>query len=79
MNLGQTLNTARNTLAQADVEDAALEAEVLLRHVLHIERSHLYRDYLNEINPADSDTYFSFINRRLTGEPSAYITGIKEF
>jgi len=79
VNLGQTLNTARNTLAQADVEDAALEAEVLLRHVLHIERSHLYRDYLNEINPADSDTYFSFINRRLTGEPSAYITGIKEF
>jgi release factor glutamine methyltransferase len=77
--LAQALNSARDTLAQKDIEDASLEAEILLRHTLKIDRTQLYLDFEKELNPEDEKAFEALITRRLKGEPSAYIIGHREF
>jgi release factor glutamine methyltransferase len=79
MKLTEALNSAGDILAQKNVEDAPLEAELLLRHVLKIDRTRLYLDLETELNPEDEKVFRRLIARRLNGEPSAYITGKREF
>jgi release factor glutamine methyltransferase len=77
--LAQALNSSRDTLARNAIEDAPLEAELLLRHVLEINRTQLYIDLEKELNPRHEKVFRALIERRLNGEPSAYITGHREF
>jgi release factor glutamine methyltransferase len=77
--LAQALNSARGTLARKKIEDASLEAEILLRHTLKIDRTQLYLDFEKELSPEDEKAFGTLIARRLKGEPSAYITGRREF
>jgi release factor glutamine methyltransferase len=79
MTLSQALERARRTLALKAIEDAPLEAELLLRHTLKINRTQLYLDLEKELSPEDEEAYQALIERRLAGEPSAYITGHREF
>jgi len=79
MTLKEALELARGALARSAVEDASLEAELLLRHVLKIDRTQLYLDLENELSQDDEKAYQAFIARRLSGEPSAYIVGHREF
>lgn len=73
------LERAREQLARHKIEDAALEAELLLRHTLKIDRAQLYTEPDCELKSKHADTYKTFIKRRIKGEPSAYITGHREF
>ncbi|MBI4187755.1 MAG: peptide chain release factor N(5)-glutamine methyltransferase [Chloroflexi bacterium] len=73
------MNRARETLAANDIEDPALESELLLRHVLGISRVQLYLELEHELTPEQSQKFQRFIERRLKQEPSAYITGHREF
>ncbi|MFC1913813.1 peptide chain release factor N(5)-glutamine methyltransferase [Chloroflexota bacterium] len=75
----QALAQARQLLAAKNIEDAPLEAELLLRHTLKINRAQLYTDLNYELNPEQEKTYRQIIWRRLEDEPSAYITGHCEF
>jgi release factor glutamine methyltransferase len=77
--LTQALNSARDTLARNAIEDTPLEAELLLRYVLNINRTQLYLDLEKELNPEDEKVFRALIARRLKGEPAAYITGHREF
>jgi release factor glutamine methyltransferase len=79
VNIGRALETARNSLAGAEIEDAGLEAEILLRHVLKTDRARIYSESGNELDPGDAAEFQALIERRLKGEPSAYITGNREF
>ena len=79
MNLKQALAHARGVLADNDIEDASLEGELLLRHVLEISRIQLYLDLDQELSPTHEETLRHLIERRLRGEPSAYIIGHREF
>lgn len=79
MNLKEALVRARGNLARHNVEDATLEAEILLRHVLKITRPQLYQELDAELSKTDEDSYFRMVARRQQGEPSAYITGHREF
>ena len=79
MNLKQALAQARGVLAGNDIEDASLEGELLLRHVLGKSRPQLYLDLDDELSPAHEGIYRLLVERRLRGEPSAYITGHREF
>jgi release factor glutamine methyltransferase len=56
-----------------------LEAEVLLRHVLGIDRANLYADLHRMLDKVEWAAFSRFIQRRLDREPAAYITGHKEF
>jgi len=77
--LAEALNRSRAILAQNAIEDAPLEAELLLRHVLNINRTQLYLDLEHELSPQDEKTFRALVERRLGGEPTAYITRHREF
>jgi release factor glutamine methyltransferase len=78
--LKQALALARERLASVnDVEDPRLESEILLRHVLQIDRAQLFMNPDNEIEPAKLALFKQRVERRLQGEPTAYIIQCREF
>ncbi|MFC2066667.1 peptide chain release factor N(5)-glutamine methyltransferase [Chloroflexota bacterium] len=79
MILKQAFGHACELLTANSIEDASLEAELLLRHVLEIDQVQLYLGLNRELSPKQEATYWHIIARRLKGEPSAYITGHREF
>jgi len=79
LTLKQALRRAREVLAENNVEDAPLESELLLRHTLKIDRVKLYLELDSELTPRQEQDFWGLIQRRLNGEPAAYITGHREF
>ena len=79
MQVRDVLREAREKLRVSGVEDAGFEAEYLLRHTLGCTREFLLIALDSDISPSDQLRFDSVINRRAAGEPSAYITGHKEF
>jgi release factor glutamine methyltransferase len=77
--LQQALSQAREILAANNVDQAALESELLLRHALGINRVQLYLDLGRELTPAQEAAFWHLVERRRNGEPTAYITGHREF
>ena len=82
----KTLRTLRGVLMEsarfllgAGIESAQIDAEVLLRHVLGVEKAQLY-SALDERLSTDRQLQFQeMLLRRAQREPVAYITGRKEF
>jgi release factor glutamine methyltransferase len=79
VNLRQTLTHARGILADSNIEEASLEGEILLRHVLGMSRAEIYTDLDLDLSPEHEETLNRLLERRRRGEPSAYITGHREF
>jgi release factor glutamine methyltransferase len=79
LNRKEALLKAREILTKNKIEDAALEGEILLRHVLGIERAQLYAELDRDISPSDVKKLGKLVERRVRGEPAAYINGKKEF
>ncbi|MFC2021041.1 peptide chain release factor N(5)-glutamine methyltransferase [Chloroflexota bacterium] len=79
MTIRQALGRARDILVNADIEDPPLESELLLRHVLEIDRVRLYLELDRELNTDLYEKFWCLIQRRLNHEPTAYITGHREF
>jgi len=79
MNLKEALSRAQEILVANDIEDAVIECEILLRHTLKISRVQLYLDLNQELNPEQEETFWHLVKRRLSHEPTAYITEYCEF
>jgi release factor glutamine methyltransferase len=79
VNLKQALAHTRGILADNDIDDASLEGEVLLRHILGIDRTRLFTELDRNLTPSEEEILSRLVERRLRGEPSAYITGHREF
>ncbi len=79
MTLKQTLSRAREVLAEKRIEEAHLEGEVLLRHALEIDRTGLYSELDRKLSTEQEEKFWHLIQRRLSGEPTAYIIGHREF
>ena len=62
----------------ARTENPALDAGLLLSLVLGVGREKLYLDFA-EVSPEDLSRFREYLERRLSGECTAYITGRKEF
>ena len=77
MTVRQHLKSARDKLAE--LSSGRLEAEVLLAHCLGSPRSLLYADPDLEVPNQRSELFQQLIERRLSGEPIAYLTGSREF
>jgi release factor glutamine methyltransferase len=75
----QALARAREQLIRHNIENAALEAEVLLSHAMKIDRAQLLSEPEAELKKRHEDTFKTYIKRRLKGEPHAYITAHREF
>ncbi|MXY47039.1 MAG: peptide chain release factor N(5)-glutamine methyltransferase [Chloroflexi bacterium] len=67
------------TLKQHCIPDSNLEAEVLVRHSLNWNRAQFYASLNESLKPSTVDRVQAITNRRLSGEPLAYITGHREF
>ena len=79
--LHESLADARETLIEAGIprEEAALDAEVLARHVLDCDRATLLTRTRDPLPSAFDRLYHALIARRVTREPVAYIVGHREF
>ena len=67
------------TLQRSGIADSALEAEVLLRHVLEHDRARFYSSLQDTIGVEDLERVQQLTRRRIAREPLAYITGHREF
>ncbi|MFN8591539.1 MAG: peptide chain release factor N(5)-glutamine methyltransferase [Thermomicrobiales bacterium] len=76
---GNALRTARLRLSQGRSSSPALDADVLLRHVLGIDRTALFARRQQPLTKEQRQRYQALIEARLQGVPVAYLTGIREF
>src|ERR1019366_2404888 len=78
--LGALLDWTAKHLAQKGVENARLDAEVLLAHTADCKRIDLYGlRYAEPASPEVRQKYRELIRRRLEDCPVAYLVGRKEF
>jgi release factor glutamine methyltransferase len=61
------------------VDSPRLTAEILLSHVLKTSRVRLYVDLDRPLAKEELAAYRALIERRMSGEPTQYLTGVKEF
>jgi release factor glutamine methyltransferase len=79
--LHERLADARDRLVRAGVssDEAALDAEVLARHVLNCDRATLLTRARDPLPSAFGRLYDELVQRRAAREPIAYIVGHREF
>jgi release factor glutamine methyltransferase len=75
----EALLLTRQTLRAAKFDEATIESELLLRHVLGISRTKLYSEPERILTPVEIKELQILTNRRLLREPIAYILGHCEF
>ena len=76
--IASALAQAAETLRHAS-DSARLDAEVLLCHVLGVERAALFAHAEDRISPQQASAYRALVARRAAGEPVPYLTGVREF
>ncbi len=79
MRVRDALRQAREKLRASGVEDAGFESEYLLRSALKCTRESLLIGLDSDVSSLYQLHFDSVIDRRAAGEPSAFITGHKEF
>lgn len=61
------------------VDAPRLTSELLLAHVLGLSRVHLYTDLDRPLEQSELGSFRALIERRTSGEPVQYLTGVREF
>ena len=84
--MSEDIWTVRRVLAwtaqhfeKRQVDSPRLTAEVLLAHVLKIGRVRLYVDLDRPLEKEELAAFKTLIARRTAGEPTQYLTGVREF
>ena len=75
----ELLKVTEKLLKEKNIENARLNAELLLSDVLKIPRIKLYLDFEKPLKEDEITQYRGKIRRRLNHEPLQYITGYTEF
>ena len=73
------LRRAVTTFRMHGIEDAEIEAELLLRHVLQLDRAYLFLRLPERLTVEQETEFQELVARRLAHTPSAYLTGRREF
>ena len=79
MKIKDNLNISGELLMKSGSPDARLEAEILLRHVLKIDRATMFSNLENILDSKQENDIAELVQRRLANEPLSYITGTREF
>lgn len=77
--IGELLRSATTRLRDSGSETARLDAELLLGHVLRLDRATLVASPVAVVSSPRAEAFGAFVARRSNGEPIAYIRGLKEF
>jgi release factor glutamine methyltransferase len=75
----RVLQWTQGRFSARGLPSARLDAEVLLAHILEKDRVGLYTHFDQPLAKAELTAYRELIQRRLAGEPVAYLVGKKEF
>jgi release factor glutamine methyltransferase len=75
----EIIDSSRGYLAEKGFENARLESELLLSHVLSLSRIELYQHYNRPLKQGELERYKALMRRRLSGEPVQYVTGTAAF
>lgn len=75
----EMLDWTTQYFASKGIDTPRLDAEVILAHVLQKDRVYLYANYELPVNSMEREQYRNLIKRRIAFEPTAYLTGCKEF
>lgn len=73
------LKEAAVALSEAGVDTPALDADLLMMHHLKVDRVGLFMASADSLSPASLDGFLWLLERRMTREPLAYITGSTGF
>ncbi len=79
MILSDALHSTSYILSSAEIDDAIIEAELLLCHILGMAKAQLYGEPERPLTEAEARHLRHLIQRRLLHEPTAYILGQCEF
>ncbi len=79
MTLREALKQGAGELRGAQVPSPVLAAELLLLHVLEVDRAWLYAHAADSLDAASASRFHELISRRAAGMPTQYLTGRQEF
>ena len=79
VSIGEALREAARLLEHNGVAEARREAGSLLSHVLAKDRTFLISHAEAHLNDVDAKRFAAAIERRASGEPAQYITGVQDF
>ena len=79
MNVREAWARSRKRLELANIPDAGIEAQVLLRYALGLDRATFHTSPERELSDEDAEGFERMVERRIEGEPLSYITGHREF
>ena len=79
MRLREAWACSRRRLEHAAIPDADIEAQVLLRNSLGMDRATFHASPDRELSDKDAEAFERTVGRRIGGEPLSYITGHREF
>ena len=79
MTIREILLNKAAAFSERGIPSSKLEVEVLLRHVLDIDRAEFFASLNRELTPSQIRRLTEFSQRRLNREPLAYIVGHREF
>ncbi|ACL70545.1 peptide chain release factor N(5)-glutamine methyltransferase [Halothermothrix orenii] len=79
MTVKEVLNSAIDFFKKQNIDNPRLDAEVLLAHLLDMERIQLYVKYDLPLKNKEVEAYREMVINRARGIPVAYLTGHKEF
>lgn len=77
--VGRAANSATHRLEGAGIGEARLDAQVILAHVLGVDRSWLFAHHDYVLTAPEAERYTELIARRIAHEPVAYLVGHREF
>jgi release factor glutamine methyltransferase len=79
LSIAEILRRASQTLEHAGVAEARREASALLAHIIQKDRTFLISHAENALDDRVVREFEAAIERRATGEPAQYITGVQDF
>lgn len=75
----ELIKIGENQLADAGVEDAAIDAKDLFCYMMHIDRTRLMMRWQDVMRDNQCEEYFDLVARRASRVPLQHITGEQEF
>ncbi|MBR6499961.1 MAG: peptide chain release factor N(5)-glutamine methyltransferase [Firmicutes bacterium] len=75
----EIITVATNRFEQEGCLDPKLDAELLMMHMLHVDRSWFFTHAADPLSDETCEDYFKLVDRRASGIPVQYIIGSQEF